>query len=1146
MKKPSPAQRSARTSDRRRKTEPKTEPNRNVAERLAQEMSVIAEIGKIIGSTLDIDEVYERFSAEVRRLIPADRISVSLHSLPDDSVWIAYVSGTTVPGRRQGESFPLKGSLNDLIRQTRTGVLILPESIEELARNYPTLINTYKTGIHSVMSVPLISRDEVIGTLAFRSQQSKAYTPEDLRLAERIAEQIAGAIANAQLFANLTKAQKSLRESEWRFRAIFDSVNDAIFIHDIDTGKILDVNETMCAMYGYTREEALRLNIGELSSGEKPYTHADALAWIEKAARGEPQVYEWRAKAKDGRLFWTEVNMRRAVVSGKVQLLVTVRDITERKRIQEEVKKEQQRTQMILDTITTPIIISSSSDSTVLYANQAAAQFIHTTVDKFIGSRVVDHVVNRAEADKVAEILQRQGYLSDFEIQAQGVNGELYWTLNSARIINYQNETCVVSSFLDITERKRAELETATLAEIGRIIGASLEIEEVYERFAAETRKLIPFDRLGVSLNNLRDLTVRIAYALGNAAHKPGETFPLSGSLNEILVETRRGLLIQPDSVEELTGRFSVVVANYHRGVRSLMSVPLISRDVVIGSLHFRSDRPHAYTKRDLRVAERIGEQIAGAIANAQLFGELKKAEGSLRESEAKYRELIDLLPISIFEADAAARITTFNRAALAVFGYTQREAEEALQASRFFIPGELERLEKQWQRVIEGTSMPGQEFTFARKDGSTFPGLIYVSRIMHDNKYAGIRGAVIDITTRKQLEEERQKLEERLRRAEKMEALGTLAGGVAHDLNNVLGVLVGYAELLQEQIPEGSALRRYAMHILQSGLKGAAIIQDLLTLARRGVAISEVVQINRVVTDYLRSPEFENLKALHPEVRFRTELEADLLPIKGSPVHLGKTAMNLFSNAAEAIIGPGEVTIRTENRYLDRPFGGYDDMREGDYATLTVADTGQGIPPQDLGKIFEPFYTKKVMGRSGTGLGLAVVWGTVKDHRGYIDVSSREGEGSVFSLYFPVTREELSLEKEAAAPEAYVGRGETILVVDDVAEQRELAVSMLTRLGYRVEAVSSGEEALAFLRSHETDLVVLDMIMDPGMDGLETYRQIVAIRTGQRAIIVSGFSETARVREAQALGAGAYVRKPYVLEKIGVAIRNELDRKAP
>ncbi|MEQ8163632.1 MAG: ATP-binding protein, partial [Smithellaceae bacterium] len=305
-----------------------------------------------------------------------------------------------------------------------------------------------------------------------------------------------------------------------------------------------------------------------------------------------------------------------------------------------------------------------------------------------------------------------------------------------------------------------------------------------------------------------------------------------------------------------------------------------------------------------------------------------------------------------------------------------------------------------------------------------------------------------------------------------------------------------------------------------------------------------EVVEMNKVILNYLKTPEFEKLQYYHPEVKIRTELDDELLNIKGSPVHLAKTIMNLVSNAAEAISGRGAVTIRTENCYLDHPIKGYEEMKEGDYVVLTVSDTGGGIPPNEMDKIFEPFYTKKVMGRSGTGLGLAVVWGTVKDHNGYIDVRSREGKGTTFTLYFPVTREKKGKDKKAAVAAAYMGRGESLLVVDDVREQRELARNMLGRLGYQVEAVASGEGATEYLKSRQADLIILDMIMDPGIDGLETYRRILEINSGQKAIIVSGFSETERVRKAQELGAGEFVRKPYVLEKIGRAVKKELERQ--
>ena len=180
-------------------------------------------------------------------------------------------------------------------------------------------------------------------------------------------------------------------------------------------------------------------------------------------------------------------------------------------------------------------------------------------------------------------------------------------------------------------------------------------------------------------------------------------------------------------------------------------------------------------------------------------------------------------------------------------------------------------------------------------------------------------------------------------------------------------------------------------------------------------------------------------------------------------------------------------------------------------------------------------------MGRSGTDLGMAVVWGTVQDHSGYIDIESKEGQGTTFYLYFSVTRESAVKEKSMVPVKAYMGTGQSILIVDDVREQRELASSMLTKLGYRAKAVSSGEAAIDYLKNNSTALVLLDMIMDPGMDGLDTYRQILQMRPKQKAIIASGFSETQRVKEAQKLGAGQYVKKPYTLEKIGIAVKNEL-----
>ncbi len=532
-------------------------------------------------------------------------------------------------------------------------------------------------------------------------------------------------------------------------------------------------------------------------------------------------------------------------------------------------------------------------------------------------------------------------------------------------------------------------------------------------------------------------------------------------------------------------------------------------------------------------------------IKYRQLFNNAKYIEESRKESENLYRTLFDKARDGILLMTAEGKLAEFNESFADMHGYTSAELAQ-LDISKLDVLQEktLEEHAELRRRILTGEWLHF-EVQHYHKDGHIIL-LEVLSSAIDIGGQQYFLAFHKDISKNKLIEEERRALEERLHRAEKMEALGSLAGGVAHDLNNILGVLMGYSELLIEKIPQGNTLRIYASNILKSTEKGAAIIQDLLTLARRGVTVAEVINLNVIVSNFLKSPVFEQLQAYHPRVAFRTELDQNLLNIKGSPIHLEKTLMNLVTNATEAVSGQGEVFIRTENRYIDRAIRSYDKVDEGDYVVLTVSDTGGGIRPVDLGKIFEPFYTKKAMGRSGTGLGLAIVWGTVKDHNGYIDVESEYGKGATFTLYFPVTREEAVDGLQKIPLEQYQGRGESILVVDDIAEQRDIAARILTRLGYEVQVVSGGEEAVDYLKTRKADLLVLDMSMDPGIDGLETYQRILQVNPQQKAIIVSGFSETERVKKALELGAGSYVRKPYLMEKIGVAIRTELLKATP
>lgn len=387
----------------------------------------------------------------------------------------------------------------------------------------------------------------------------------------------------------------------------------------------------------------------------------------------------------------------------------------------------------------------------------------------------------------------------------------------------------------------------------------------------------------------------------------------------------------------------------------------------------------------------------------------------------------------------------------------------------------------------------------------------------------------------------ERKKIQNKLNHAQKMELIGTMASGIAHDLNNVLSGVNTYPELLLMEMAYDDPMRKPLETIHQSGQKAAQIIQDMLILARRGVPIKDLVNLNDIIKEYVTGPEFSALRAVHPKVDVKMDLAEGIPLTKGSKTHLSTAVMNIVTNAAESMPDGGSISIQSKTVVLDAAMEMCKVVSPGNYIHLSISDSGVGIAPEDKEKIFEPFYTNKTMGKSGTGLGMAIVWGMVKDHKGYIEVKSNLGHGTTFSLYLPAQQSGTDKDEEKAEMPVSFGNGEKILVVDDLEEQLFFAKTILEKYNYRVKCVQGGEAAFEYLKDHTMDLVILDMNMDPGINGLETYRKITRIHPGQKTIIASGYASEELIEAACREGITTFIKKPYSVGNLNSAVTTEL-----
>ena len=1022
-----------------------------------RQADVLAEIGRVITASLDIEEVYDVMSKLVSTLISFDTIFVNLVDARAGTRTECYFYGSWISEGKRGNKHALTGTLTEAVMRARSGRVVHADDAGELATALPALGPAIQQGLQSFLAVPLFAQGEVLGVLQLWSIKPNAYTHRDLTLAERVGQQIAGAIANAQLHAEL--------EREAREREVLAEIG-RIISSSLD---IEDVFERFTAEVGKLLSFDM-IGIGVLDAERRSY----AVRYISGIEMGARKVGDF-------------------------------------------VPMEGTLTERVLLNRSTVLFQGVGSEQVESQLPRLMPNF-HAGLRSFIGTPLIhqDEVIGVLHIRSAQENAYVEGHLAI----AERICTQIAGAIASVRLH---------------ADLEREARERELLGEIGRIITSSVDIDEVYERFAEQVRRLIPFDRIVITRADLEQDTRTTEYVSGPEVpdYTAGVTLPLSGSA-KVIARTRSTFLFQSEDREEVSNRFPEALPLFDAGLRSFLGVPLVARDQLIGILYLRSKKANAYTQRDVALAERVADQIAGAVAIAQLYEERIQMERSLRDSEERYRALAEHSPEAIFLV-VDGIILYANDAGTRLFGAATADELIGMKAIDFIEPEYREVAEERIRRLKSlGESNPATETRIRGLDGQTKDVETTSVAIPYRGAVAGLAMGR-DVTYRKGLQEQ-------LLQAQKMQAIGTLAGGVAHDFNNMLTAIMSFTELATSKLPPGHNVSDYLSEVQRAAERAANLTRQLLLFSHHQGAEPRVLTLNDLIVDMnnmLRRIVSENIE-------LAIVLSPDRWTVKVDLGQMEQVIANLVVNAVDAMPSEGKLTIATENTTLDGDRASLNsDGVAGEHVMMTVSDTGVGMTEDVKARAFDPFFTTKEVGE-GSGLGLSTCYGIVTQSDGRITVDGAPRQGTTFRVYLPRVGGRAS-PLPMRDDSGYLPSGkETVLLVEDEPAVRGAAAETLRRQGYKVLEASNAVDALNTadeFDSNQIHLLLTDMVM-PLMGGALLGEKFKGLYPQATVLYTSGYTDDALVGPGVRRSLGEFLEKPFTPGDLARKVRDVLDKR--